>query len=596
MAFVIDLMPEDNAIPAGATAGIMAQRLAKALKERFEKHIHKRECDPKQADYSVKMSSRAIAAFTLCHLGQVEDADAGKGVCDSSKDGGIDGIVINKSNRTVVVVQSKFNQNGNATWTNADFLTFKKACENLLQQNYERFDDILVSQSDSIDSALNSLDYKFLFVMAHTGKRGAAGTILEDMQAWQSELNDSMIVDPDTPKHEFPFQIHLVSAEDIVKWMDLQSSTSIDLNDVVLEHYGKVDTPYLAYYGTVSGDQIYEWWNNHTTKLFTKNIRNLLGKTEVNESIRDTALHSPSNFWFYNNGVTVLVRDIDPFRTNSDSNRGQGIFKFSDISVINGAQTVSNIGQIGRELGERLNELKVHVRFIKLPAGSSDDVAKEITRANNHQNRVLGRDFASQHPTQLRLREELVVENYTYQLLRTDSSNTLRGKKTIDIDEALDALACFNGAPSIVAQLKQGRGKFFENLEGTFYKSVFNSSVSGLKLINTVKHNKAIEKIIKERLDKTNYQVERKRYGILTHANRVFSTYLLSRVPGLNGATNIMNVDKESLEKNFEYALELIESLVETHFSSAYPARFFSNVEKIGLTLKCLENGNIELN
>lgn len=443
-------------------------------------------------------------------------------------------------------------------------------------------------QTASVDiiKALDSIDYTFKFVMAHTGKRGAASIILNDMKKWQEELNIAAVVPDEIADNELPFQVHLVSAEDIMEWMRIQHSASVDLKDVELENYGKVESPLQAFYGVVSGDQISEWWIEHSSKLFTKNIRNLLARSEVNESIKDTALNSPENFWYYNNGVTVLVRGISPHRRNSDRDRSHGRFNFQEVSVINGAQTVSNIGIIGLSNPERLVEIKVQVRFILIPDGADEDIVNLITRANNHQNRVLGRDFASQHHEQLRLRDELIIEGYTYQLLRSDSEDVLNNSNVIDMDEALDGLACFSKNPTTLAILKSGRGKFFENLEGNQYKSVFNSSVSGLKLINVVKHHRFIENMIKVKLANTDYHSDKKRYGILTHANRVFSAVLMSQISGLSRSRTLIDVNEELISENFEALLSKTELLIEQYFPTAYPARFFSNVQKITTTLK----------
>ena len=590
MAFVTDLTPEDNSAPASATATLMATRLGTTLRERYEAFIHKRECTLGQHDYEIKMASRAIAAFVIHHLGEVDDKISGEAVCDSSQDGGIDAICVNHTEKTVVVVQSKFAQSGTSTWTNADFLIFKQACEYLIEEEYERFDSILQSKREDISRALSSIDYKFIFVMAHTGKRGAAATILSDMQKWQHELNQSASLECFPPNNDLPFQVHLVSSEDITQWRHAQTSATIDLEDIELEQYGRIDNPYTAFFGVVSGDQIAEWWKLHSSKLFTKNIRNLLGKTEVNESIKQTALSAPEHFWFYNNGITVLVKTVEPHRRNKTNQRDVGRFNFKDVSIINGAQTVSSIGSIDGVNGEHLANIKVQVRFIQIPQGASEDIVNDITRANNHQNRVLGRDFASQHPQQLRLRDELVIEGYVYQLLRSDLSATLVTDNVIDIDEALDALACLSCRPSTLAQLKSQRGKFFENLEGAAYKSLFNSSVSGIKIINAVRHHRVIDNSIKKLISETNRQTDKKRYAILTHANRVFSGFILSTTPKINNATSIILVDESRINNVLNRILSVTEKLIEKEFSTAYPARFFSNVDKIELTLNRLSS------
>ena len=104
----------------------------------------------------------------------------------------------------------------------------------LIEEEYDRFDPILRNKREDIAQALNSIDYKFLFVMAHTGKRGAASTILYDMQQWQRELNEAASLETITPNHELPFQVHLVSSEDITQWRHAQTSATVDLEDILL--------------------------------------------------------------------------------------------------------------------------------------------------------------------------------------------------------------------------------------------------------------------------------------------------------------------------------------------------------------------------
>lgn len=590
MAFVTELAPEDNNIAASATAAVTADRIGNTLRSTFQDNIHKRECSSTQNDYNVKMASRAIGAFVIQHLCFVDTSIAGAAVCDSSEDGGIDAIHVNHNEKTVVVVQAKFNQSGGSTWSKADFLTFKSACEHLQDKQFARFDRILRSIESDILTALDSIDYTFKFVMAHTGKRGAAVEILSDMQRWQHELNAAAIVQSDTPNNALPFQVHLVSAEDIVDWMRVQSSSTIDLEDVELEQYGQIESNYTSYYGMISGEQLAEWWEQHSNNLFTKNIRNLLGKTEVNDSIKTTAINNPGLFWFYNNGITVLVRGIEPFRRNNNRDRAMGRFKFRDVSVINGAQTLSTIGNLASAHPGEVVQIKVHIRFIIIPEGDNDNIIHDITRANNHQNRVLGRDFASQNEQQIRLRDELIIEGYTYKLLRTSSSQIENEQNNIDVDEALNALACLTSTPTTLALLKSQRGKFFDNLQGSQYRSVFNSSVSGIKLINAVRHLRIVDNNIKELLEETNYQTAKKRYGILTHANRVFAAYVLSSTPNLVNARNLLEPDEDRIRTLINRILNLTEQLIERDYPNAYPARFFSNVEKIGLTLSCLRN------
>ncbi len=580
MTIVTDISPSANAAPASATAGVQAKRIGTTLRERFQNHIHKRECsDPASSQYNEKMASRAIAAFAVSCHGGVDDMIAGSSVCDSSQDGGIDAIYVSHVDKLLIVVQAKFNQNGQSTWNTADFLRFKDACSKLQRQEYTRFDSQLQSISSDIDVALDSMDYKFLFVMAHTGKSGAADEILSDMQAWQQELNEAACVDTHSiNSSDYPFQVHIFSAEDITNAIQGQSLSAINLQDVELSEYGKISDPYEAYFGIITADQISEWWENHGQQLFSKNIRNILGNTDVNESIKKTAVSAPENFWFYNNGITVLVKSANSHRRNVSTDRTRGLFSFSDISVINGAQTVSSLGILAKQKtidDESLRKVKIQARFIVIEDAG---IVRSITRANNHQNRVLGRDFASQEAEQNRLSKELIIDGYTYQLLR-NNENTIFSSNVITIDDALNSLVCAGGTASNIVTLKSQRGKFFENLEGSLYRSVFNSSVSSVRVINTVKLQRVIESKIEEKSKTINKLRDKKIYGILTHGNRYLSAMVFHELP-IWKSTDIINIDEAIVTKKFNAILSRTELFITNNHDGAYLARLFTNVEK----------------
>ncbi|WP_368899648.1 AIPR family protein [Morganella morganii] len=577
---VTDLTVEDNLEPASATSSLVAKRIGNTLKARFEQYIHTRECKPDQKDYDVKMTSRSIAAFCISQLGKADDQQSGESVCDSSLDGGIDAIFVNHSEKIVVAVQSKFNQSGANTWSKDDFLSFKSAIEHLLSGNFDRFDEVLQKKEKDLIAALDDSEYQFKFAMIHTGKKGAADIILQDMQHWQKELNRDALMPDDMPEEDWFFQVHLISAEDIQQWLRDGGHQKVDLIGVELIQCGIIEEPQQAIYGTLTGDQLHEWYNQFGTKLFTKNIRNLLGKTDVNESIKQTVINEPHNFWFFNNGITLLVNEINPHRRNIVRNADLKTYDFKDVSIINGAQTVSTIGTINNLTIEHLSQVKVLARFIKINSADADSLSNDITIANNHQNRVTGRDFAAQHHEQRRLANEIAIEGCSYMLLRTGVS-PIFSEKNIDMDEALSALACLSAQPHILATLKSNRGKFFENLNGNLYKAVFNPSISGLLLINSVTAYREIEKTIADLMKSIS---SRKGKNLITHGIRVLTSISMSTLKSKIKSSekfHITDTEIAELEKTINCTYSLADKYISENYPSAYLARFFQNREKI---------------
>ncbi|MDA1379965.1 hypothetical protein PCI56_09245 [Plesiomonas shigelloides subsp. oncorhynchi] len=73
------------------------------------------------------------------------------------------------------------------------------------------------------------------------------------MQKWQHQLNAAAFTPESDPKEDWPFQVHLVSSEDMMQWLQSGSRSQIDLNGVEIERFGFINEPYRAFYGSVSG-------------------------------------------------------------------------------------------------------------------------------------------------------------------------------------------------------------------------------------------------------------------------------------------------------------------------------------------------------
>lgn len=140
----------------------------------------------------------------------------------------------------------------------------------------------------------------------------------------------------------------------------------IDLT-ITLKSWGKIESPFKAFYGQVNGSEIFQWWQNHRTTLFKKNIRGILGDTSVNQSIRDTLQEAPDNFWYFNNGITMLASSASKNMVGG-SGTDYGQFTCTDVSIVNGAQTVSTIGRFGENDPTNLDDVFVSLRIISLRA------------------------------------------------------------------------------------------------------------------------------------------------------------------------------------------------------------------------------------
>ena len=151
-----------------------------------------------------------------------------------------------------------------------------------------------------------------------------------------------------------------------------QNSDNIVLDDVLLNNWGTIDTPYKAYYGTIPVAAIGAWFNQYGNRLFAKNIRYYKGSTEVNQGIREVLKN------YYNNGIKVLCKKITKKAAYS-TDRNTGLFVLEGVSLVNGAQTTGTIGAIYAESPELLNSACVYIQMIDL-GEASEEQAVQILR------------------------------------------------------------------------------------------------------------------------------------------------------------------------------------------------------------------------
>jgi len=168
-------------------------------------------------------------------------------------------------------------------------------------------------------------------------------------------------------------------------------------------------------------------WKEHGNALFTHNLRLYYLNSEVNDALKNTLSTLPENFWYFNNGITVICDSISKSAVGSPA-RVVGVFNCDGASIVNGAQTVGTIGESWRseQSEEPTKEAWVQVRIISLER-CPPDLSRAITRAANLQNAVGNREFAAMDPVQHRLATEFALDKRKYAYSR--EKQILKAKK-----------------------------------------------------------------------------------------------------------------------------------------------------------------------
>lgn len=157
-----------------------------------------------------------------------------------------------------------------------------------------------------------------------------------------------------------------------------------------------------AFVTIMPGQLLHKLYKEHGAKLFSANVRDYLGSrrsdANINNNIKRSAQEAPTDFWVYNNGLTILVHKYE----RPSSGKG-GKFSITGMSIVNGAQTTGALGSLGKLPGPGV---MVPVRFV---VTTDTNTIFDIIQYNNSQNKVTASDFRSRDKIQKRLREEVAL-------------------------------------------------------------------------------------------------------------------------------------------------------------------------------------------
>lgn len=416
-----------------------------------------------------RKKSAALSALALSIETGLPVEHCCKAIVDGFDDQGIDAVLLDHINKKVYLVQSKLVESGKKSPEKGDVLKFLEGIKQILGQD-EKLLQRLSSAGINITDALDSVDYTFTLILVSTGT---------ELQSKSEEpLKDFLAKQNASGSGEWVFfqEYNLQSLCEEISEMQTEADLELQIS---LTNYGEKIKPHHLIYGLVEASELGEIHKKFGNKLFFRNIRSFLGKGDVNLDIQNTLKTKREQFVYLNNGVTILCTKISKTRAFG-SDTTAGTFSCKGVKIINGAQTVGNIGQIYGSKDIDLTDVKVFVRLIS-SEGTDDSFAQRITIATNTQNRIEKIDFASMEKHQLRLEKEMLKNlGVTYHRMRGDFSKT----GGISMENAALSLACYESDVTISTYVKRQKSLVWDDLEGTLYKALFNPGTTSYKVFN----------------------------------------------------------------------------------------------------------------
>ena len=478
----------------------------------YKDHLELKDVGGKEKTAEGLTLTRCLSAFVMDSLSGCGAARAGGSVTDGGKDNGLDAVYVDPSSETIYLVQSKWIYNGKGEPSNADVKKFIAGIKDILNCRFHKFNERVKSKEVDLTEAMGSPKSKLIGVLAYTGINDLAAPSKDDISDLLDEVNDVSSY----------LSFRVLNQSDLYAFLSREvDGDPIDI-DVGLKAWGTVKEPSLAFYGQVNGQELKAWWDKYGVSILRKNIRGSLGYSEVNEDISQTIKVSPDKFWYYNNGITIIAKRVKKTLLGG-GDRDHGTFRCENVSVVNGAQTLSTIGSVDSVSSNNLSRLSVPLRIISLENGESD-FGEKITKSNNLQNRIESRDFVSLDQEQQRLRLELRMDGVDYSIKR--ESGFVTGDSSFDLFEATTALACASGDVGIIVQLKREVGRVWDDISRPPYTKIFNAGVTSVFLYRCVLASREIDRHINKVL--TRSTIESGLRGVGVHGNRIVSGLVFS--------------------------------------------------------------------
>ena len=213
--------------------------------------------------------------------------------------------------------------------------------------------------------------------------------------------------------------------------------------------------------------------DRYDNRLFERNIRRYLGLAgnRVNEAVAQTlrASDQRSNFYFYNNGITITCSQ---FRHNALQKEDLSV-QVSDLQIVNGGQTARTVQHVAKDIGPQIGDAEVLVRLYELEQNDAEPV-EAITFATNSQNPVDLRDLKANDARQKALGRSISELGYTYRAKREDRPLSSNEFTSAVIAEAV--LAVWRHRPH------QARFRSREHFGG-LYGTIFTRDLNGAQAV-----------------------------------------------------------------------------------------------------------------
>lgn len=445
---------------------------------------------------------RDDSAFVLWFLRAFladSDESAKSALTGQTGDKNLDAILIDENAKQVHLVQGKYHREAKPEKRNdvmafADWATVPWDERNIRAAFYSKLAPIAQKRMDVAINRVKQRGYELRLYFVTTGtvsvtiRNDAEYKVLQAPKHPQIQILDVKRVDQ-------IFHDYIYGIAPAVPTLFLRIAESGAATTEGVHHRFDPKTEIESWVFSMAAADVGALFKKSGVRLFARNIRGYLGESpDINEAMAKTVKSEPENFWYYNNGVTIVC---DEAKREVES--GLDVLRVERAQVINGQQTTRTLE---RTPSRRASVL---VKVIRIPRTAEDharyeDLVSSIVRATNWQNPITPSDLISNDYIQVYLERELRKRGYQYLRKRESKSEARRRADSqtyfqVSKFELAQSVASAESDPSIV---RQGREALFDerNYRGIFrteFVEFYLKRYWLLRIVNSVAYGRSRE-------------------------------------------------------------------------------------------------------
>ena len=357
-------------------------------------------------------------------------------------DMGVDAYEIYEDTKELYLIQNKYYNDSSklsAEYVKNDFLlrpitalengTYRKSVEvQDFFSKYKNHDDFTVYLQIYVTNNNRCEDAEEYVKKFNTGHPKYRASIF-----YLDDIKEKYYGDTKQNKQNIEVQIHSVNKGTIL---------NINTDDYKLENV--LDAKYV--FTPVSS--IFRLYRDSIEKnypIFDMNIREYLGNKGVNKKIYETLLdpEDRKNFFYYNNGITMICDKMSSVKTHSFGNNINAVFNVKNPQIVNGCQTVNSIYEAlknvdPRELEQNYKDTFVMLKILQINRENEYEeiLYKNIVTYNNSQNSIDEKTFVANNSTFNRLKTEFESKGFLLLIKQSDkNSYSTQYKNTTKLKE-----------------------------------------------------------------------------------------------------------------------------------------------------------------